>query len=100
MNGKQATLTFDSTPTESSTHPVTSGGVYTALSSKAPLASPALSGTPTAPTASAGTNTTQLATTAFVNTAVSSSSGGTTIIVSSTQPSSQAVNDLWFQVIS
>jgi len=34
---------------------------------KAPLASPALTGTPTAPTASVGTNTTQLATTAFVN---------------------------------
>jgi hypothetical protein len=36
---------------------------------KAPLASPALTGTPTAPTATAGTNTTQLATTAFVTTA-------------------------------
>lgn len=35
----------------------------------APLASPALTGTPTAPTAGAGTNTTQLATTAFVTTA-------------------------------
>jgi hypothetical protein len=33
---------------------------------RAPLASPALSGTPTAPTATSGTNTTQLATTAFV----------------------------------
>ena len=33
----------------------------------APLASPALTGTPTAPTASVGTNTTQVATTAFVN---------------------------------
>ena len=32
----------------------------------APLASPALSGTPTAPTAATGTNTTQVATTAFV----------------------------------
>ncbi len=32
----------------------------------APLASPALTGTPTAPTATAGTNTTQVATTAFV----------------------------------
>lgn len=41
-----------------------------ALDLKAPLASPALTGTPTAPTASAGTNTTQLATTAFVSTAV------------------------------
>ncbi|WP_049974544.1 right-handed parallel beta-helix repeat-containing protein [Azospirillum sp. B4] len=37
---------------------------------KAPLASPALTGTPTAPTATAGTNTTQLATTAFVTAAV------------------------------
>ena len=33
---------------------------------KAPLASPALTGTPTAPTASVGTNTTQIATTAYV----------------------------------
>lgn len=32
----------------------------------APLASPALTGTPTAPTATTGTNTTQIATTAFV----------------------------------
>ena len=34
----------------------------------APLASPTFTGTPAAPTAAAGTNTTQLATTAFVNT--------------------------------
>ena len=40
--------------------------VASAISSKADLNSPALTGTPTAPTASAGTNTTQLATTAFV----------------------------------
>ena len=33
---------------------------------KAPIASPTLTGTPAAPTATAGTNTTQLATTAFV----------------------------------
>jgi hypothetical protein len=33
----------------------------------APLASPVLTGTPTAPTAAVGTNTTQIATTAFVN---------------------------------
>jgi hypothetical protein len=39
------------------------------VSGAAPLASPALTGTPTAPTASAGTSTTQLATTAFVTTA-------------------------------
>lgn len=41
-------------------------GLQAALDLKAPLASPALTGTPTAPTATAGTNTTQLATTAFV----------------------------------
>lgn len=42
-----------------------------ALDKKADLASPTLTGTPKAPTASAGTNTTQIATTAFVQTAVS-----------------------------
>jgi hypothetical protein len=40
--------------------------VASAISSKADLNSPALTGTPTAPTAASGTNTTQLATTAFV----------------------------------
>lgn len=39
----------------------------------APLASPALTGTPTVPTAAAGTNTTQAASTAFVQTAVGNS---------------------------
>jgi len=46
--------------------------VASAISSKADLNSPALTGTPTAPTASAATNTTQLATTAFVQTALAS----------------------------
>jgi len=40
--------------------------VTNALAAKAPLASPGLTGTPTAPTAAAGTNSTQLATTAHV----------------------------------
>ena len=44
--------------------------IQTQLNNKAPLASPALTGTPTAPTATAGTNTTQIATTAFVNSSV------------------------------
>lgn len=48
------------------------------LALKAPLASPALTGTPTAPTATAGTSTTQIATTAFVTSAVAGSSGGIT----------------------
>ena len=44
--------------------------LQTAVNTKADLASPALTGVPTAPTASDGTNTTQLATTAFVTTAL------------------------------
>lgn len=43
----------------------------------APTVSPAFSGTPTAPTASVGTNTTQIATTAFVQGAVSTVAGTT-----------------------
>jgi hypothetical protein len=45
--------------------------VASAIASKANINSPGLTGTPTAPTASAGTNTTQLATTAFVTAALS-----------------------------
>jgi hypothetical protein len=64
--------------------PITSSGTLTlslasgyeipttsALAAKAPLASPTFTGTPAAPTATAGTNSTQIATTAFVKTAVS-----------------------------
>jgi hypothetical protein len=40
--------------------------IDTSLAAKAALASPALTGTPTAPTATLATNTTQIATTAFV----------------------------------
>ena len=46
-----------------------STATQTVLDLKANLASPALTGTPTAPTATAGTNTTQIATTAFVQAA-------------------------------
>jgi hypothetical protein len=45
--------------------------IASAISSKADINSPALTGTPTAPTAGAATNTTQVATTAFVQTALS-----------------------------
>jgi hypothetical protein len=45
--------------------------VFDALALKAPLDSPALTGNPTAPTATAGTNTTQVATTAFVTNGLS-----------------------------
>lgn len=53
--------------------------ITTLLAAKAPLASPALTGTPTVPTAAPGTNTTQAASTAFVAAAVALvGSGGMT----------------------
>ena len=50
--------------------------VQTQLNAKANLASPALTGTPTAPTAATGTNTTQIATTAFVNAEITNDLAG------------------------
>ena len=44
--------------------------IQTQLGTKSPLASPTFTGIPVAPTAVSGTNTTQIATTAFVSTAV------------------------------
>ena len=52
-----------------------STAAQTALDLKADLAGPALTGAPTVPTASAGTNTTQIASTAFVSTALSNLKG-------------------------
>lgn len=60
--------------TSDSDKPV-STATQTALNLKANLSSPDLTGTPTAPTANAGTNTTQIATTAFVNTEISNDVG-------------------------
>ena len=72
--------------------------LQTTLNAKAPLASPALTGTPTAPTAAAGTNTTQIATTAFVTTAVSKGKGSK-IVTSSTPPTGLASGDYWYKII-
>jgi uncharacterized Zn-binding protein involved in type VI secretion len=44
--------------------------IQTSVYSKADTSSPTLTGTPTAPTAASGTNTTQVATTAFVQAAI------------------------------
>ena len=61
------------TPVENGTTKFTTGGAYTmqttlqsGIDSKASLASPAFTGTPTAPTPSTSSNNTQIATTAFV----------------------------------
>lgn len=48
------------------------GNIQNQLNAKANIANPTFTGTPKAPTAAAGTNSTQIATTAFVQTAVSS----------------------------
>lgn len=68
---------FPSAPSEGQTYSPVTGVTYayyaprwTALDVKAPLASPALTGNPTAPTPTAGDNDTSVATTAFVTTAV------------------------------
>jgi len=50
--------------------------VHPTDTSRAPLASPTFTGVPAAPTATAGTNTTQVATTAFVTAAVSAGTAG------------------------
>lgn len=51
-------------------------GLQTALNAKAPLTSPSFSGAPSAPTPAGGTNTTQLATTAFVQNEIASFGAG------------------------
>ena len=73
----QASASGDGTPAMdgtasrgTSTHFARADHVHPADTSRAPLASPTFTGTPAAPTATAGTNTTQLATTAFVAAAV------------------------------
>ena len=93
-------VTVNDTLTSTSTSEALSANQGRVLSvNKANLASPAFTGTPTAPTASAGTNNTQIATTAFVQTAVSSASGGTSIAISSSQPSGQKSGDLWYKIV-
>lgn len=64
-------IIVDSAVNANSTNPVQNKVITAAVNLKAPLASPALTGTPTAPTATSGTNTTQIATTAFVQSAIS-----------------------------
>lgn len=54
--------------------PTDNTNLATALGNKADLVSPTFTGTPIAPTAANGTNTTQIATTAFVQNAIASAS--------------------------
>jgi len=54
--------------------------VHPTDTSRAPLASPTFTGTPKAPTAAAGTDTTQIATTAFVTAAISGKANNATTL--------------------
>ena len=70
-------ITSIGTDTLSTTAQTLIGAINELVTSKASLASPTFTGTPLAPTATSGTNTTQIATTAFVQGELSSV--GTTI---------------------
>jgi hypothetical protein len=75
VTGLQAAL--DGKAASSHTHSTAQvTGLDAALAAKAPLASPAFTGTPTVPTAADGTNTNQAASTAFVQTALAGIGGG------------------------
>jgi hypothetical protein len=68
-------------------------GTSTAASTYAPLASPALTGVPTAPTATAGANTTQIATTAYVGTAINNLIDGAPSTLDTLNEIAAALND-------
>lgn len=64
----------------------------------APLVSPAFTGTPAAPTAAAGTSTTQIATTEFVQNAVIGAGGGENLFIAEYNKTS--VEDIYSAVMS
>lgn len=68
--GAKTNLGLNNVDNTSDLNKPVSTATQTALDAKAPLASPGFTGIPTAPTAAAGTSTTQIATTAFVNAAL------------------------------
>jgi hypothetical protein len=91
----------------------------TAVATKSDIASPAFTGTPTAPTASASANTTQLATTAFVQQEItanlatagagisitdneisiaSTSNGFGVRTISTSTPTGGSSGDIWYRV--
>jgi hypothetical protein len=68
-------------------------GIQGQLDDKAPLDSPALSGVPTAPTAAAGTNSTQVATTAYADAAVAAIVDGAPALLNTLNELAAAIND-------
>lgn len=95
--------------------------IETAVATKANINSPTFTGTPAAPTASSGTNTTQIASTAFVQAEITAnavqagtgltdtsgtfsiattSNGYGTRTVSTSSPSGGSDGDIWYKVSS
>lgn len=101
ITGTTAARTITSSDGTNATIPVattSASGVMSAaqvstLNGKANTASPTLTGTPAAPTASAATNSTQIATTAYVTTAVSNLVGGAPGALNTLNELAEAIGD-------
>ena len=106
LNGIEAganATAVDSKLSSTSTNPVQNKAVNAGLANKAAIASPTFTGTPKAPTAAPGTNTTQLATTEFVQAAVSAVSVGQAVfqgsVSSNTEIQNAAYKQGWYWVV-
>ena len=71
--------------------------VHSTDTSRAPVASPALTGVPTAPTPATGTNSTQLATTAFVINEIGANPSGLIPVYNGSDPPGPAVGQMWLR---
>lgn len=105
--GKTGTITLSKADVELSSVDNTSDAnkpistaTQNALILKATIASPSFTGTPKAPTAAKSANSTQIATTQFVQTAIADVTAalGTKIIVSNSQPPSPVTGDIWYEL--
>jgi hypothetical protein len=90
-DGKVAVSTL--TDTELSYLNGVTSDIQNQINVKAPLESPTFTGTPSAPTATAGDSSTQLATTAFVTTAVDNLVGGAPGALDTLNELAAAIND-------
>lgn len=94
LNGTVSSLSTQVTELDTSVD-----SVRTSLNSKLNINNGTMTGIPKAPTAKAGTNTTQIATTAFVQQAISAFDGGVDIQLSSSQPQGQSQGDIWLKIL-
>ncbi|HGT5302701.1 TPA: tail fiber protein [Escherichia coli] len=94
INGAPGTLdTLKEIAAAINNDPNFSTTINNSLALKAPLASPAFTGTPTAPTASQGTNSTQIANTAFVKAAITALINGAPGTLDTLKEMAAAINN-------